>query len=707
MGGAILCPSGSSSAVSTLQMGGAILCPTSSIQVSRVRRPSTVAEVRGATLSPLVSPALASTPSSGEVTRGTTSSQAREPSGLPVCGFVCPLPSPYHFGGIPPSPTTHTSCPVFPSQTSEEGGGLPVLDIPDVAKARSRWLTQFDKLAAANGADRVLLARVREMVASGVRCEFKSGPPSQIHHQNTRTFASNEPECLERMRVYEHMGAMRRVAGLPPVGSHVQPLHAVVKPGKKARVCFDLARNFNDFLVDETFHMATIQDSVDLALQAGKRAWFAKQDISACFLSFPIHSADLHFFYCQAGGDFYQFLALVFGRKDAPRVTTYLLNVVSAALTDAGVPHVRYLDDFFYVATTKDRAWACAYTAAMVIKEFGLALSLPKAEGPFQRIEFLGIIIDSVKETLEISEVRRLELVGLLQAFTKRKDSSVIRLQSLLGKLAFASTVLPGARPFTRRIIDTLAGKAFGTRRLTPAFKADCRYWLAHMSDWNGTARWRTPVSTPFVFASDASTSGFGYGLESCSPAQLRRLPAGMRPGDVRAGTWSWANGDAMRQRHSAEIQWGEFFAPLAAAVEFGERLRDSHVVFIIDNESDTHVINRLRSRDQRVAALLRCLCDTARRHNFSFEAVHRMGVDNVLMDWASRPDLHKFAAWQAGSRLGGECGGMGLSLYPPLLIPTSVLHISSHCLKFELEASWASWRSGFAGLRRCARSCI
>lgn len=57
-------------------------------------------------------------------------------------------------------------------------------------------------------------------------------------------------------------------------------LHAVVKPGKSARVVFDLARNFNDMLVDEPFGMASVQDAVDLAMQAGHQPWFAKLDIS-------------------------------------------------------------------------------------------------------------------------------------------------------------------------------------------------------------------------------------------------------------------------------------------------------------------------------------------------------------------------------------------------------------------------------------------
>lgn len=600
-------------------------------------------------------------------------------------------------------PTAHSSLPSVPQQEEIEGGGLPALAAPAVAAARARWVRQIDKLSASGGSDTKALQHVRAWVEDGARCEFKGKLPPVVRLPNSNTFKQNESVCLERLAVYEDMGALRRLAGLPPPGAHIQPLHAVVKPGKKARVCFDLARNFNDFLVDEGFSMSSVQDAVELAQQCPGPALFSKLDISACFLSFPIHPDDRKFFYCEAGGDFFQFLALVFGRKDAPRVCSMLLDVVSSAMWDAGVPHVRFLDDFLFVASTTDRCWACTHVAATLLCEFGLAISLPKFEGPLQRLEFLGIVIDSGAETLEISVARKAELLGLLCAFGKRKASSVRRVQSLLGKLSFAATVLPGARPFLRRIIDTVAGRRGGQVRLHAGFRSECRYWRDHITAWNGKEKWRAPEAAAFVFASDASTSGFAYGLESCARDKMEVLPAGMRPGDVRSGSWSACTGDAVRQQHSKHIQWGEFFCPLASAVEFGGFLANSHVIFVVDNESDVHVINRLRSREPRVAQLLRCLCHSAAQHNFSFKAVHRPGVHNVLMDWASRPDYHKFAAMPSKAELHSLTApllgvGLGLSAFPPLLFPSSLTHISSHCLKFESSGNSASWQTAWRG---------
>ena len=201
--------------------------------------------------------------------------------------------------------------------------------------------------------------------------------------------------------------------------------------------------------------------------------------------------------------------------------------------------------------------------------EFGLALALEKVEGPAQTIEFLGVVLDSVAEVLSISETRKQELLGLLQAFSKRRAASVKRLQSLQGKLCFAATVLPGARPFLRRIIDMSSGGAKGPRALSAAFRSEVRYWAAHVLSWNGRASWRASRAEPWVFASDASTSGFAYTLERCPTGALSSLTEGFEPGSVRAGLWSLENGDACRQSTSAEIQWGEFFAPLAAVMEW------------------------------------------------------------------------------------------------------------------------------------------
>ena len=485
----------------------------------------------------------------------------------------------------------------------------------------------------------------------------------------------------------------------------------MVKPGKKARVCVDLSRNLNDFLADEYFKFSSVASGVRLAqqaLEAGGEAWFVKLDISSCFLSFPIHPDDLKYYVCKLGGDYVQFLRMVFGLKSAPRVASLLLDVVSAAMVDAGIAHERYLDDFWLVATSKARVWACAERAARLLARFGLTLSVAKVEGPAQVLEYLGVVIDSKSQTLSISDARREELLALLRGFEGRGWASLKEVQSLLGKLCFAAAVLPGARPFMRRMIDVTRG-ARRRVRLGVEFHADVQYWQAHMAQWNGRAKWRTDTRDPFMFGSDASTEGFAYGLEACPASRLASLPTAMRPGAVRVG--AWAAKHVAAQQLSGNIQWGEFFAPLAAAVEYGHLLKDAHVLFVVDNESDVHVLNRMSTKEPRVCALLRALCDTALLHNFSFAVIHRPGKANVLMDWAARPSLHHYAgapaapdshiraerARAAGTKHTCACSVQcAVGVHEPLARAHSLTYINSRCLTFASSGARASWSAGW-----------
>jgi hypothetical protein len=171
-------------------------------------------------------------------------------------------------------------------------------------------------------------------------------------------------------------------------------------------------------------------------------------------------------------------------------------------------------------------------------------------------------------------------------------------------------------------------------------------------------------------------------------------LQPGIHPGDVRCGIWSASAGDAVRQRTRSAIQFGELFAPGAAVVEYGPLLANSHVIFACDNEADTFVINRHRTRDPRLSALLRALCEASTRHNFSFSAVHHPGVKNVLMDWSSRPALHRFRADPTLVPLPSEDLRVGELRYPPLLYASSLVFINSRCIAFNNSTSMATWAS-------------
>lgn len=160
--------------------------------------------------------------------------------------------------------------------------------------------------------------------------------------------------------------------------------------------------------------------------------------------------------------------------------------------------------------------------------------------------------------------------------------------------------MLPGARPFTRRMHDLNIQRESAVRkqhregsnsrrlhfalrgasiRIDKGFRADVSCWLGHLHRWNGTQRWRSAQSAPYVFASNASLTGFGFYLESIPPtAAPAQWPLCLQLGSGFSGLWSPS--DAALHSTSGQMTWCEMFAVFAALATYKEILRDSCALF-------------------------------------------------------------------------------------------------------------------------------
>ena len=329
------------------------------------------------------------------------------------------------------------------------------------------------------------------------------------------------------------IGAVQQLPADAPTPLLVQPLHVILKDGKKPRLVIDLSRNLNQLLPHTTFKYSSVHDAVLLSTH---RCFYSKLDISNCFLSFPLHPSCYKYFTFQFDGRYYQFTRLPFGLSTAPRVCTLLLSVIQFVLEQRHqLTLVRYLDDFLFISASFQIASEHLATAISVFQEFGLVVNNSKTEGPAQQLQFLGIQLDSVNRTLTISEQRINEMNTLLLHHISTPTATAVLVRDIMtftGKLSFVSQVLPSARPFMRRLLDAIKGKRKQSRcRIPPAFKIDCAVWLQRIRRWNGLISWSIHTQEPFVIISDASISGFGFYLARFpSSVQLHQLPAGQFP---------------------------------------------------------------------------------------------------------------------------------------------------------------------------------
>ena len=362
------------------------------------------------------------------------------------------------------------------------------------------------------------LADIEAHITQGVSLPLVSTPTTVVY-ANTPTVLQHASAVRARLREYMDFGAVIQLptdAHLADDSLRIQPLHVIIKAGKKPRLVIDLSRNLNDHLEYEYFTYSCVDDAVE-ASHPG--CWYGKLDLSNCFLSFPLHPSVRKYFCFRFEGALYQFTHMPFGLSTAPRVCTQLLSVVNFALSELGIRVIRYLDDFFLINATEEGMARHLLLAQSTIRQFGLVVNPDKTEGPAQSLSFLGVQLDSVNQTVSCTPARVEELTTLLRSLLRQRVITRGHAASLIGKLSFAAQVLPGARPFMRRMLDALhlcKSRRHSTPiRIDPGFRDDLRFWAQQLHHWNGRQQWRSSRAAPFVFASDASLHGFGFYLES------------------------------------------------------------------------------------------------------------------------------------------------------------------------------------------------
>ena len=275
-------------------------------------------------------------------------------------------------------------------------------------------------------------------------------PPANFIYSNTPTVDAHADVVRQRIREYSAFGAITRLEADHPTPFGIQPLHVILKPGRKPRLVIDLSRNLNQHLAYEYFTYSTVRDAME---QSTPNCWYSKLDLTNCFLSFPLHSSALPHFIFRFEDELYQFTRVPFGLSSAPRICTELLAVVAYAMGLDGVDAlVRYLDDFLFIDGEECANHASLATALRLFDTFGLVVNPEKTEGPAQRITFLGVLFDSTTQTVACTPERVAELLTLLREAVSQRQPQVTALQTLIGKLQFATQVLPGFRPFTLRL---------------------------------------------------------------------------------------------------------------------------------------------------------------------------------------------------------------------------------------------------------------
>ena len=445
------------------------------------------------------------------------------------------------------------------------------------------------------------------------------------------------------------------------------PIRAVVKrilkpdgsTRLKVRVVHDLSHpwggaSVNSGVVAKPFSLQSFQTACDaiVRLSKGRRGrrdiWLIKLDVAAAYKQIAVRPEDWHLLGFRWLEEYFTDHSLPFGLRSSCR----LWDLIASALEYMFRKHlgihvvVHYVDDFLFVVKGLDNAQSFLAAALQLCIKLGVPIAEEKNEGPIHSLTFLGLWLDTVALEARFSDERLAALRRLTLAWLERKSLEVSRatvkeLQSLLGVLQFAARVMPPARHFTRRITGLLIAMEASINARKPGAprpanwllplgtQLDLQWWHSQAQSWNGVslmydADW-TGADRASRVALHTDACEIGYGAV-CN-------------GEWFNGAWSAEELAAAQRGKKVSMPFLETLALVYAAATWAHKWRGKKITFHTDCIVSTHLIGRDKrnSKEPRLQALVRTLCEIACNFEFDYRCDHIDGVKNIAADALSR----------------------------------------------------------------------
>ena len=524
-----------------------------------------------------------------------------------------------------------------------------------------------------------------EFLVKGFREGFDIGYAGEKFRRDT---AANLPlKVGSKQELWEKIMKeveLRRYAGpftRPPFKYYVQsPIGLVPKSGNKTRLIFHLSYGFgkgkkNSINGGTPKEMCTVQyNDLDYAIQSSfkwalnNNIWndqrtcaYAKTDVQSAFRLVPLSRKTWNLLLMAAehpqSGKKYWFVkkCLSFGHSIScchfQRFSSAVKHIFEHK-SGRRMSVTNYLDDFLFVAASKDACNAMVRQFISICIDLGIPLAEDKTEWGTYQITFLGIILNGDSMSLSIPEEKRMKALNELQRLTAKRKATVKELQSLAGLLNFLNKAIHPGRAFTRRmyakfslVMDTkIPGlnkpenpklKPHHHISLDKEFKDDCSVWMQFLDKETLDS---LRVNRPMV---DADINKYATELNFYSDASGAREKGF---GAVYKSFWTysaWEKG--FIEKYKPSIEYLELYALCIGIFTWGKYLKNSRFWIFCDNESVERMVNNITSGCKNCMKLIRMLVLRCLDLNLRIFVKHVSSKDNYLADSLSRIRLDHF----------------------------------------------------------------
>ena len=382
--------------------------------------------------------------------------------------------------------------------------------------------------------------------------------------------------------------------------------------------------NSNIPRTQSTVQYQSIHDAIALIQHHSPAAYMTKTDIADAFRIIPVHPSQYHLLGFTFEGSYYYEKMLSMGAATSCRIfedfSDALIWILNEKYNIKSI--VKVLDDFLFIHHSQSQCQHYLQTFLDLASYLGVPIAHHKTEGPHNIITFLGIQLDSIRMEARLPPDKLATYAKDVATLAIARNASLRTIKSVIGKLIFATSVIPSGRAFLRRLHNLTIGHTNPNSIIAISTSAtlDLKMWATFLAEHNGTTIIRPlsdVTSHEISLCADASKSGFGatYGK-------------------------AWIQGLWPKSWQQLHISFLELYPIYITLEMFAHKLRNSRINFYSDNMGVVQIINKQSSKCHYIAQLLRPLVLILLHNNIILRSTHISGINNVLCDAISRQQV-------------------------------------------------------------------
>ena len=390
-----------------------------------------------------------------------------------------------------------------------------------------------------------------------------------------------------------------------------------------------------------------IDEVINIAVVLGRECQGARIDILSAFRNQPMSRSMLRFLGFTLNGKIYINCCLPFGAASScfifEKVATALQWIVSNETGCYYISH--FLDDFPLLHKSCESLTHFMHEFYRLMADIGMPVAVSKTLGPTPVLEYLGLTLNFLLQSLTIPEKKRQKCLDhvskLLQAHAARRKVTIKQIQQAAGSLNFICQALPAGRVFLSglyrltRAEHGRTARAGHHRRLNAETAEDLAMFRQFLDECAGEFE----KSVPFLHRLELDSSDLELFADSAGSAHL-----GL--GCTFRNEWCqgfWSETELFHNNYKPNIALLELLAIVLAVETWAAELAGKSIVLRSDNIATVAFINRMRADIPAAMQLLRHLTKTCLHFQIYVKARHIEGDRNIDCDLLSRGRLRQY----------------------------------------------------------------